>query len=70
MTFLKHTLEGDCGIRNPFDAKTTKGGKGTKIVGGSDAAKNEWPWQVFVPSIKLPDERSWSRCGGSILNKR
>ena len=38
----------------------------SKIVGGSDAAENSWPWQVSVQ--KVEDGTSIHICGGTIYN--
>ena len=38
----------------------------SKIVGGSDAAENSWPWQVSVQ--RFENGASTHICGGTIYN--
>ena len=48
---------GNCGLR--------PGETGGRIIGGSEAGENSWPWQV---SVQVVGEPSQHVCGGSIFN--
>lgn len=52
MTFLI----GDCG----------KGGPGTRIVGGKEAGKGDWPWQALLQSKR----HGFQFCGGTLVHRQ
>ena len=50
---------GSCGLRPPT---------GERIIGGSEAGENSWPWQVSVQVVDGSTGSSRHVCGGSIFN--
>ena len=48
--------------------KAFKSGIGGRIVGGQDAEKGEFPWQISY-QFDLGDGVAFHSCGGSILNE-
>jgi len=48
----------ECGRRGPS----------SRVVGGHEAAKGEWPWMAKLVR-RIPGSSSFSTCGGSILSK-
>merc|ERR1712121_462108 len=45
-----------------------KRGPSSRVVGGHEAAKGEWPWMAKLVR-RIPGSSSFSTCGGSILSK-
>jgi len=45
-----------------------KRGPASRIVGGHEAARGEWPWMAKLVR-RIPGSSSFSTCGGSILSK-
>lgn len=43
-------------------------GGGDRIVGGSDAGENEYPWQVFLQG--RISRRKTTFCGGTVISDR
>jgi len=54
-----------CNKPKPYDCKCGVSKSTSKIVGGEDAEKHEFPWQVFLVSRWL-GKRQY--CGGSLLS--
>ncbi|XP_067942013.1 ovochymase-like [Watersipora subatra] len=55
--------QGDCGVLPP--AVALIGGK-PRIVGGDEAARHSWPWQVSLRTVSS----NFHFCGGSIISER
>ena len=51
-TYMQLSSQGSCGMK----------GK-SRIVGGSAAEENEWPWQAFIM-----DNKKNQFCGGSLID--
>ncbi|CAN7945052.1 unnamed protein product, partial [Ixodes hexagonus] len=53
-----------CGVRGPA------AGGGAQIVGGEAAGPLEFPWQISLHVIQLPNTDLGHICGGSIINSQ
>ncbi|KAG0443183.1 hypothetical protein HPB47_015203 [Ixodes persulcatus] len=58
-----------CGVRGSAASGSVQGGT-AQIVGGTAATPLEFPWQISLHLIRLPNTDLGHICGGSIINKQ
>ncbi|KAM7297324.1 hypothetical protein ISCGN_022477 [Ixodes scapularis] len=58
-----------CGVRGAAASGSVQGGT-AQIVGGTTAQALEFPWQISLRVIRLPNTDLGHNCGGSIINKQ
>ncbi|XP_040071028.3 chymotrypsin-like protease CTRL-1 [Ixodes scapularis] len=58
-----------CGVRGAAASGSVQGGT-AQIVGGTAATPLEFPWQISLRVIRLPNTDLRHICGGSIINKQ
>ncbi|XP_040358601.2 trypsin-1-like [Ixodes scapularis] len=58
-----------CGVRGAAASGSVQGGT-AQIVGGTAATPLEFPWQISLHLIQLPNTDLGHICGGSIINKQ
>ncbi|XP_029833635.4 chymotrypsin-like protease CTRL-1, partial [Ixodes scapularis] len=58
-----------CGVRGAAASGSVQGGT-AQIVGGTAATPLEFPWQISLHLIRLPNTDMGHICGGSIINKQ
>ncbi|CAN8007431.1 unnamed protein product [Ixodes pacificus] len=58
-----------CGVRGAAASSSVQGGT-AQIVGGTAATPLEFPWQISLHLIQLPNTDLGHICGGTIINKQ